>query len=488
MKYIQKLLIIFFLLGLISFIYATDYYVSNSGNDNNSGTFTHPFLTIQHLLNIIQPGDTGYILHGTYHLNLVTHSSGTMAEPITIKSYNNESVLIQGTGNLSNGGRFRIHHNWYIIEGLTLLDGDAGFVLTNGASHNIIRNCTVHNCYYTGFYLAGGASYNHFINCDAYDMYDSGTNGGNADGFGINGQNSLPGEGNVFTACRSWNNSDDGFDVWKAGHPVEFVRCLSFNNGNHNGDGNGFKLGVNATQEDIHILKNCVAWNNRQNGFDYNDNALPQILYNCTAYNNGRNYKFQAISGSPASDDIQNCISATPVHNDLLLQTIIDNNTNSWNLVNPNNQNIISDNFISTDDSVISGPRNPNGSIPESDFLRLVHGSVFIDAGVDVGLAYNGNAPDLGAFESTNPLDINDHFIHAFFIYPNPGNTTLHFRKENTFKYSIEIFNVLGKRMIKLEMNNTTQSINISSFPQGIYLIKITTDKGSVEMIKWMKE
>jgi hypothetical protein len=46
------------------------------------------------------------------------------------------------------------------------------------------------------------------------------------------------------------------------------------------------------------------------------------------------------------------------------------------------------------------GPRQPDGSLPAIDFLKLAPGSHLIDAGVDVGLPYNGPAPDLGWFES----------------------------------------------------------------------------------------
>ncbi|MFQ6036902.1 MAG: ankyrin repeat domain-containing protein [Sedimentisphaerales bacterium] len=47
----------------------------------------------------------------------------------------------------------------------------------------------------------------------------------------------------------------------------------------------------------------------------------------------------------------------------------------------------------------MTGQRNPDGSLPESDFLRLAPGSDAIDAGTDVGLPFVGKAPDLGAFE-----------------------------------------------------------------------------------------
>jgi hypothetical protein len=42
---------------------------------------------------------------------------------------------------------------------------------------------------------------------------------------------------------------------------------------------------------------------------------------------------------------------------------------------------------------------NPNMSVPENDDFTLQEGSPCIDAGTDVGLDYEGEAPDMGAFE-----------------------------------------------------------------------------------------
>ena len=40
-------------------------------------------------------------------------------------------------------------------------------------------------------------------------------------------------------------------------------------------------------------------------------------------------------------------------------------------------------------------------SLPSIDYFKLVAGSDLRNVGVNVGLPYNGTAPDLGAFEST---------------------------------------------------------------------------------------
>lgn len=60
--------------------------------------------------------------------------------------------------------------------------------------------------------------------------------------------------------------------------------------------------------------------------------------------------------------------------------------------------------FVSVDSTGISGPRKADGSLPDINFLKLAQGSSLIDAGVNIGLAYNGAAPDIGyqEYETTS--------------------------------------------------------------------------------------
>ena len=46
--------------------------------------------------------------------------------------------------------------------------------------------------------------------------------------------------------------------------------------------------------------------------------------------------------------------------------------------------------------------RNEDGSLPNIDYLYLKSTSDLIDKGIDVGLPFNGSAPDIGAFEFGN--------------------------------------------------------------------------------------
>jgi hypothetical protein len=70
---------------------------------------------------------------------------------------------------------------------------------------------------------------------------------------------------------------------------------------------------------------------------------------------------------------------------------------NTWNSGAPS----VSDaDFVSLDMTQLARSRKVDGSLPDIDFSKLKSTSKLIDAGVNIGLAFSGNAPDLGAFET----------------------------------------------------------------------------------------
>ena len=72
-----------------------NYYVSTTGNDNNPGTLSQPWLTFQHATNTAVAGDTVNFLAGTYSSNQVTiTNSGSIGNYITFQNYNSATVII----------------------------------------------------------------------------------------------------------------------------------------------------------------------------------------------------------------------------------------------------------------------------------------------------------------------------------------------------------------------------------------------------------
>lgn len=177
--------------------------------------------------------------------------------------------------------------------------------------------------------------------------------------------------------------------------------CWSWHNGDPSlwgmekfqGDGNGFKLGGDNTFCPVKVL-NCVALDCRwstEAGFAYNNNTAPFTLYNCLTVNCGKPYKLRQ-----SGNTLQNCVdvkATKPAPRDIGTPSTQVNNT--WNL------GIVArmDDYVSLSAADAGAPRQADGNLPNNGFARLKPGSQLIDRGVDVGLPFNGKAPDLGPFE-----------------------------------------------------------------------------------------
>jgi hypothetical protein len=274
----------------------------------------------------------------------------------------------------------------------------------------ILDECTMYN--------TGGIAFRSltsdtvtFINCDAYNACDSlqPTFPGSY-GAGFNAAGTADTIGLVtFKGCRAWNCSDQGFSSpW--GAETVFDSCWSFGGGQLNGDGHGFKTSLNFTSDTslIHNAKrtfrNCLAFYNEHDGFTTNENdnvgymmGYEVTYYNCIAYHVGRfgfvTYLDTDYSGTRT---YKNNIAYANATNTYFLGTAGVKTNNSWNI----SPFPVSDaDFLSVDSTGVTGARQADGSLPDLDFLKLASSSDLIDAGIDVGIDYNGAAPDLGPYE-----------------------------------------------------------------------------------------
>ncbi len=128
---------------------AVNLFVSNSGSDQNSGSISSPYLTIQTALNVAVAGDNIYIRGGTYAEKIWWPVSGTPGNPITLSNYNGENVVLSGINpsNASQGAFIVLSSKSYIrINGLTFKD-------------NIMN-------YAEGVYALGSGTDVHITNCE----------------------------------------------------------------------------------------------------------------------------------------------------------------------------------------------------------------------------------------------------------------------------------------------------------------------------------
>ena len=78
-------------------------------------------------------------------------------------------------------------------------------------------------------------------------------------------------------------------------------------------------------------------------------------------------------------------------------------------------------------------------------------------------------------------LSTKDHKLaNAFSISPNPGNDRLNLKlsKLNS-NATVEVFDVLGKKIYLDKVNAITKTVNVSQWNNGVYLVRLTTDSGT---------
>lgn len=435
----------------------SSYYVSPSGSDTNTGTISSPWKTLTKASTVLAAkankgaGDIVYVRGGTYNgwpntpangyaQMLINNLAGTASSPVTITNYPGETPIFDFSAVVPNSTRpsptaLSVFNSVYLnIKGLRftgyrqIADGSGvsrGLELYN-CQNMTIENCTVDYFQGTGFFISSASTANiTYLNCDSHHNEDplsadgSGVPGSdawdNADGFGVTGSGNNA-NNITFIGCRAWLNCDDGWDNIFTNGVRTWKNCWAFLNGYYQrpgmptplpaGNGNGFKLGSTYTDQlnisTQRVLYNCLAFNNRAHGFDQNGTPTTGMtLYNCTAYNNsGYGFQFQYYPDLPATVAhlIKNCIS---YNNTLgygnLASAIPSGVTNdTWNL-----PVTVSDaDFLSVSSIGADGARQADGSLPNLNFMKLAATSDLINKGVNVGLPFNGSAPDLGAYES----------------------------------------------------------------------------------------
>ncbi len=153
MKKLLGLMFMFFTLALTT-CSAANWYTSPTGTGN--GTLASPF-ALQTALSssLIQPGDTIWLLGGTYSGNFTASLNGTASAPIIVRNYMGQRATLDGTGCgalvLSANGTY----TWF--WGLEVLDS-VGPRLSTGPGV----------CKAFGIGVYGGPG-NKFINCIVHD-------------------------------------------------------------------------------------------------------------------------------------------------------------------------------------------------------------------------------------------------------------------------------------------------------------------------------
>jgi hypothetical protein len=414
-------------------MYAADYYVATSGNDSGLGTLAQPFASIARAQQAASSGDSVYIRGGNYtnftNSNIAAtdatyeYSLNITKSNINYLGYPGDSWPVLDFSNVAPttlrvcGIQVTGSNNTF--QGIDVTGVQAGTLKQAdnwriSGSGNTLNQIVTRDDQGNGLYLLSHASNNLIVNCDSYNLVGvNGISAGNTDGFGCHSQ----GSGNVFRGDRSWGNSDDGYDcITNPGGGVTFDHCWAYDNGRLDGNKNGFKIGgfgdtggAFPDPPPVHTVEFCLSADNGANGF-YANHQPGQAAnwYNNTAYNNHGNFNMLEAIDTNAGSTSSVAGTREVMHNNLAYVGTGTSNLNESGSMVSNNWftlpvTVSAADFQSVDASQMTLPRKADGSLPDITFMHLTSGSDLIDAGLNVGLPYNGAAPDLGAFEVPEP-------------------------------------------------------------------------------------
>ncbi len=274
-------------------------YVSPKGTKYGNGGTQYP-LDIATAVSVAQPGQTIVLMEGTYKIKggiLIERGMNGTADKM-IKMVADPNAKTRPVIDFQKGAGITAVGNYWYFKGFDITnsgDGIPGMYVSG--SNCTLDNIVAHTNGDCGIYIRSKGNSadpkelwpknNLILNCTAYNNADA--TGENADGFAAK---FTVGEGNVFDGCVSYNNCDDGWDLYARGVSIEAVtlkNCVAYGNG-HNvdgsikGNGNGFKLG-GENMPAGHKIINCIAFDNDANGIT--SNSCPDIkITNCTSYNN----------------------------------------------------------------------------------------------------------------------------------------------------------------------------------------------------------
>lgn len=373
------------------------YYIATDGSDDNPGTIKKPFASIAKAQEVATSGDTVFIRGGIYKKfsiadtnSLYNYVNEINKSGITYRGYDSE-VPVFDFSNITTEKRvcaFYITSNAKDVKFQSIKVTGVPIGLQKQSEcfriegKNItFEKLTCSDNQAIGFYFTGYATGTCY-RCDACNNIGvEGISIGNIDGFGAHG------DGVKFKECRSWNNSDDGYDCINSKGANTFDSCWAFNM-NQGGDSNGFKVGgwgkkpIDFTPP-VHNVKNCIAANNDAHGF-YSNHQPGQAatwIHN-TAYDNkkGNFYMLECATISDPTDIpgtrevLKYNLSYKNNTLDLANISSENNKNNSWNLAE---DDISADNFKSLDVNQLSKDRGSDGALPKITFMKVTCKSKF---------------------------------------------------------------------------------------------------------------
>jgi hypothetical protein len=499
----KKFLLLSIALSLNFSAKATNYFVSNSGDDtNNTGlTTTSTFLTLQHAADQVAAGDTVFVADGIYAGFDLRSPSGTSANPIVFKAQGT-TVLINQSGPIRNDGINIEGPDYIVIDGFIVNDMPGN---GNGIRLVLSDFCVVRNTFcdnnaergiFTGFTDDVLIEHNVCTNSiDEHGIYVSNSSdrpiirynecyGNNGAGIHMNGDLSTGGDG-IISAAKVYGNilHDNG---GAAGINMDGLQSpIVYNNLIYN---NHSSQGIAIFQGDGAIVTNGA-----------------KIFNNTIIVPSDGRWGILVANGGNVNTEIYNNII---INNHAWRGCIAVENTTQltcdFNVLNNKMSNIGDGSTITlaawqalgfdANSILVTGMGSLFVNAATNDY-QLLSAAVAIDAGTSLVSNVvvddlnrlprpNNLVYDIGAYEFA-PFGLSIKAIedNQLAVYPNPssGYIYLDYAPSQLTVVSMELFD-LNAKLIK--MVHGVNQINVMDITSGIYLLKIRVDSDKIVLKK----
>ena len=480
--------------------FATNYFVSNSGDNSNSGTsLQNAFETIQTATDIVSDGDTVFVAEGEYVGFDHRESNGTESAPIVYKALSSD-VVITTHGPKRNDGINIENANYIIIDGFTSNDmtGNGCGIRVVLANNCIVRNCKCDNNaergIFTGFTDDILIEKNICTNSvDEHGIYVSNSSdrpiirynecyGNTRCGIHINGDQSQDGDGIISNAQIYGNTIYDnnlgaGINLDGADAPVIYNNLIYNNHASQ---------GIVMFQEDGAIVsKGAKIYNNTiivptdgrwgilvKDGGNINTQIYNNIIIN--------NHSFRGCIGVNATTDFSSDYNIVndKMSNDGDESTI---SLSEWQQLGLGTHSLIADElsdiFVKQEDGDYSLKSQSQAIDAGTDLVKDIVKNDIADINRPIGAKF-----DIGAFEyaMTSTLPSSNSYKNRNGIKtdynPIAKSLTVKLTNSDTSIKKISIIDAFGRTVHAAESTNKLDLKNLSS---GIYFINIKLKNNS---------
>ncbi len=491
-----KITFLLFILFISGQLNATNYYVSNAGNDSNNGlSAATAFKTLQHAADIVTAGDTVFVANGTYVGFDLRDKNGTNGNPIVFMA-TGTNVVANQKGPIRNDIINIENADYIIIDGFMANNapGNGNGIRVVLSDNCIIRNNSCDNNAKRGIFTA-------FTNdilienntctnsIDEHGIYVSNSSdrpiirynecyGNNNIGIHLNGDLSAGGDGIISDAQVYGNKIHDnnlaaGINMDGVQNPVIYNNLI-YNN--HSAQG------IALFQQDGAIVTNgAKIYNNTiivpsdgrwgilvQNGANINTEIYNNIIINQHAWRGC--ISVEATSQFTSDYNILNDkMSANGDGSSITLS--------AWQALGFDNHSLLADAITSI--FVNAGANN----------FQLAANSQAIDSGTNLvstvvtddfnqSTRPSGTGYDIGAFEFDATLSVDGTSFIAIEIFPNPTSNSFRLKYDESQRNikRIDLFDSYGKLVKSFRKKS---ALNVSELPSGLYFIRIELSNNS---------